>query len=54
MPSVTQIKVKEKVMDNPKKVIDNPKKVVEAFNNFFVNVGPNTEKKYSIQSYNQT
>ena len=47
MPSVSQIKVNEKV-------IDNPKKVVEAFNNFFVNVGPNTEKKYSNQSYNQT
>ena len=37
MPSVTQIKVKDKT-------IDNPKKVVEAFNNFFVNVGSNTEK----------
>ena len=26
------------------KQIDNPKKVAESFNNFFVNVGPNTEK----------
>ena len=41
MPSVSQIKVNEKV-------IDNPKKVVEAFNNFFVNVGPNTEKNIPI------
>ena len=41
MPSVSQIKVNEKV-------IDNPKKVIEAFNNFFVNVGPNTEKNIPI------
>ena len=41
MPSVSQIKVNEKV-------IDNPKKVVEAFNNFFVNGGPNTEKNIPI------
>ena len=41
MPSVSQIKVNEKV-------IDNPKKVVEAFNNFVVNVGPNTEKNIPI------
>ena len=26
------------------KIIDNPKNIVEALNNFFVNVGPNTEK----------
>ena len=26
------------------KIIDNPKEIVESFNDFFVNVGPNTEK----------
>ena len=41
MPSVSQIKVNNKV-------IDNPKKIVEAFNNFFVNIGPNTEKNIPI------
>ena len=41
LPSISQIKVKDKI-------IDNPKKVVEAFNNFFVNVGPNTEKNIPI------
>ena len=41
MPSVSQIKANNKV-------IDNPKKVVEAFNNFFVNIGPNTEKNIPI------
>ena len=41
MPSISQIKVKDKI-------IDNPKKVVETFNNFFVNVGPNTEKNIPI------
>ena len=41
MLSISQIKVKDKT-------IDNPKKVVEAFNNFFVNVGPNTEKNIPI------
>ena len=34
MSSVSQIKVKDKIIN----------KVVEALNNFFVNVGPNTEK----------
>ena len=29
-------------------VIDNPKEIVEAFNDFFVNVGPNTEKDVPI------
>ena len=41
MPSISQIKVKDKT-------IDNPTKVVKAFNNFFVNVGPNTEKNIPI------
>ena len=41
MPSACQIKSKDKI-------IGNPKKVVEAFNNFFVNVGPNTEKNIPI------
>ena len=41
LPSISQIKVKDKI-------IDNPKKVVEAFNNFLVNVGPNTEKNIPI------
>ena len=36
LSSVSQIKVKNKI-------IDNPKKVAETLNNFFVNVGPNTE-----------
>ena len=41
MPSISQIKVKDKT-------IDNPKKVVEAFNNFFVDVRPNAEKNIPI------
>ena len=41
MPSTSQIKLKDKI-------IDNPKKVVEAFNNFFVNLGPNREKNNPI------
>ena len=36
LPSVSQIKVKDKIISNPKKVAD-------TLNNFFVNVGPNTE-----------
>ena len=34
---MNQIKVKDKI-------IDNPKMIVETLNDFFVNVGPNTEK----------
>ena len=41
MPSISQIKVKDKA-------IDNLNKVVEAFNNFYVNVGPNTEQNIPI------
>ena len=41
MPSVSQIKLNNKV-------IDIPKKVVEAFNNLFVNIGPNIEKNIPI------
>ena len=29
------------------KLIDNPKEVTNTFNNFFTNIGPNTEKNYS-------
>ena len=47
MPSISQIKVKDKT-------IDNPKEVNEAFNNFFVNVGHNTEKNIPINPKNQT
>ena len=48
MSSISQIKVKDKT-------INNPKNVVEAFNNFFVNVGSNTEKNIfqSILKSNQ-
>ena len=37
LPAASQIKVGDKK-------INNPKKVAETFNNFFANVGPNTEK----------
>ena len=39
--NVTQLNVNNEV-------IDNPKEIVEAFNDFFVNVGPNTEKSVPI------
>ena len=41
MPSACQIKLKDKI-------IDNPKKVVKAFNNLFVNAGHNTERNIPI------
>ena len=36
-PTISQLNIRGKV-------IDNPKVVVNEINNFFVNVGPNTEK----------
>ena len=37
IPKITQLNVN-------KTIINNPKKIVEEVNNYFVNVGPNTEK----------
>ena len=41
LPSISQLKVNENL-------INNPKEIVESLNNFFVNVGPNTEKDIPI------
>ena len=41
LSNINQLKINDEILDNPKEI-------VEAFNDFFVNVGPNTEKNVPI------